>query len=208
MILMFAFAAFLSFQPSVPAILQIFREPLKSGVEAEYSAIEAETARFAVKLRCPHPYLAAESLTGPKEVWWFNGYESQDEINQVEAAYKSNAAWTAVLQRNSERKSALTLPPIGVFTKHRGDLSRGLPWSVGQGRFLVITRTKNERALDGTVFEAPDGTWFVVMPARTRADADAKAAAAGRDTQVFSVRPNWSMAAPEWIAGDPAFWKR
>lgn len=53
-----------------PKILQVFREPLKPHVEAEYDRIESDTARTCAKLRCPHPYLGIESLTGPKEVWW------------------------------------------------------------------------------------------------------------------------------------------
>jgi hypothetical protein len=190
-----------------PAILQVFREPLKPGVEAEYRAIEEDTARIAVKLGCPHPYLGAESLTGPKEVWWFNGYESQDEVTQVEAAYKNNAALMAALQQSSERKSALTLPPIDVFANHRPDVSRGTPWSIGQGRFLAITRTKNRLTIDGTVFETPDGMRFIVTAARTREEADAKAAVAGQDTHVFAVRPEWSFPAEEWVAADPEFWR-
>jgi len=196
-----------SFELSVPAILQIFREPLKPGAAADYRVIEEETARLAVELQCPHPYLGAESLTGPKEVWWFNGFESQDEVKQVEADYENNAAWMAALTRNSKRKSVLTLPPVGVFTKHRADLSCGSPWTVGQGRFLVIARTKHDRPTEGTVFEAPDGTRFVVTAARTRAEADAKATAAGPDTQVFTVRPELSYPASEWVAADPEFWR-
>ena len=191
----------------MPAILQIAREPLKPGLEARYRAIEEETARAAVELRCPHPYLGAESRTGPKEVWWFNGYEFQDEIKQVEAAYKNNAPWMAVLARNSARKSVLTLPPIEVFTKHRPDLSRGKPWNIGEGRFLVITRTKSDRAMDGTVFEAPDGTRFIVTAAHTREEAEAMTTDAGPETDLFAVRPKWSFPAGEWVAADPEFWR-
>jgi hypothetical protein len=190
----------------LPAILQIFREPLKPGGEADYRVIEEETARLAVELQCPHPYLAAESLTGPKEVWWFNGFESQDEVKQVEADYRNNPALMAELQRSSERKSALTLPPIDVFANHRPDASRGRPWSIGEGRFLVITRAQGHRAIDGTVFEAPDGTRFTVTAAWTREEAESKAAAAGQDTHVFALRPKWSMPAAEWVAADPEFW--
>lgn len=190
-----------------PAILQIFREPLKPGTDAEYREIEDDTARIAIELRCPHPYLGVESLTGPKEVWWLNGYESQAEIKQVEAEYRKNAALMAALVRNSERKSVLTLPPIDVFAAYRPDLSRGTRWILGHGRFLVITVTKSERVGDGTVFEAPDGTRFAVNPCGTREEADVKAAAAAPDTRVFAVRPNWSLPAKEWIAADPAFWK-
>ena len=57
-------------------ILQIVREPLKPGSEAAYYALEEDTAHAAAALGCPHPYLGAESVTGSKEVWWFNGRTS------------------------------------------------------------------------------------------------------------------------------------
>jgi transposase InsO family protein len=66
-----------------PAILQVYREPLKAGVRAEYDRLESETARQCAQLRCPHAYLGLESLTGPKEVWWFNGYDSEADRKRV-----------------------------------------------------------------------------------------------------------------------------
>ena len=67
-----------------PRILLIAREPLKPGAEAEYDRIESETAKLAAQHGCPHPYLALQPLSGAKnEVWWFNGFGSQDELNSV-----------------------------------------------------------------------------------------------------------------------------
>src|SRR5262245_40501989 len=76
---------------ATPQILQIYREPLRPGYEALYDAFERETARTAASLGCPHPYLAIESITGPKEVWWLNGYESLEEQRQVSDDYNRNA---------------------------------------------------------------------------------------------------------------------
>ena len=47
-----------------PQILQIFREALKSGSKDAYRRIEERTARLSAELRCPHPYLGIESLSG------------------------------------------------------------------------------------------------------------------------------------------------
>lgn len=77
---------------------------------------------------------------------------------------------------------------------------------MGLGRFLVVTMTKDNRGLDGTVFETSDGARFVVLPADTREEADAKAADAGSDARIFAVRPYWSRPAREWITADPVFW--
>lgn len=190
-----------------PQILKIYREPLKPGSDAEFQAIEEDTARIAAALGCPHPYLAAESLSGPKEVWWFNGYESSAERRQVYDDYAKNTRLMAALQRNSEKKARLTLKPIEVFAHYRRDLSVGKPWILGQGRFLVITVTKSDRRIPGTLFEAPDGARFVVTSAQTRQEADTARALAGEQSNIFAVRPSWSLPTKEWIAADPPFWQ-
>jgi hypothetical protein len=190
-----------------PRLLQIYREPLKPGSEAAYHAIEADTARIAATLGCPHPYLGAESLTGSKEVWWFNGYESPAEQKQVYDDYAKNTRLMAALQRNSHRKASLTLAPIEALASYRQDLSIGTPWLLGRGRFLVITVTQSDRRISGTVFVAPDGARFIVASAQTRPEADAARGLAGSESNILAVRPSWSFPAKEWIAADSAFWQ-
>jgi hypothetical protein len=189
-----------------PRLLQIHREALNAGAEAAYDAIEADTARLCGSLGCPHPYLALTTVTGSPEVWFLNGFESSTEQEQVIEAYAKNAPLMAALQKHSEAKSALTAKPTGVVATHRSDQSRGVPWVLGTGRFLVITFTGSMRHVDGTVFETAEGTRVVVVPADTRHDADAIAALAGAESNVLAVRPEWSFPAKEWIAADPAFW--
>jgi hypothetical protein len=190
-----------------PQILQIYREPLKPGSEARYDAIEEDTARLSAELGCPHPYLGLESLTGPKEVWWFNGYSSFAEQKQVSEVYAKNTRLIAALQQNSNKKASLTFKPSEVFANYRQDLSPGTPWILGHGRFLVITVTRSNRRIAGTVFEAPDGTHFIVTSAQTRQEADAARARSGPESNIFAVRPSWSFPAKEWIAADPLFWQ-
>jgi hypothetical protein len=189
-----------------PKILQIFREPLKPGVEAEYDCIESDTARKCAELRCPHPYLGIESLTGPKEVWWFNAYDSVADKNQVADAWAKNKVALAVLGKNSKRKARLTGKGTNVFADYQQELSAGPLWVIGHGRFLVISVRKSARRMNGTVFESDDGTLFVILAAQTREEADAAAAAAGAESRVFAVRPSWSHPAETWIAADPEFW--
>jgi hypothetical protein len=203
-----AIAAQATGQPQPPRILQIHREPLRPGSEAAYGEIETDTVRLCAKLGGPHPYLGLEALTGPKEVWFFNGYATADEKQQVADAYTRNAPLMAALGKNSKRKATLTGTPINVFANCRPDLTRGVPWLLGQGRFLVIAVSREPSRMDGTVFEAEDGTLFVVRPAATRVEADAKAAVAGPDAIVFAVRPEWSVPSKEWVAFDPQFWGR
>ncbi len=193
--------------PQPPQILQIHREALNPGSEAAYRENEEDTARICAELGSPHAYLGIESLSGPKEVWFFNGYESAAEQKQVYDDYAKNATLMAALLKNSRRKASLTGEPVNVFANYRQDLSRGVPWILGRGRFLVIAVTKSTPRINGTVFEAGDGTRFIVLPAQSRKEADALAAAAGPESQVFAVRPAWSFPAKEWIAMDSVFWR-
>jgi len=188
-----------------PAILQIYREPLRPGAEAEYDRIESETARTCAELRCPHAYLALESLTGPKEVWWFNGYLSEADRKQVTDTWAKSTEVVAALGRNRERKAPLTGKGIEVFSNYRADLSRGPAWVLGRGRFLVIAMTRGAPPFEGAVYESSDGTRFVIAPARTRAEA--AAAGAGTDARVLAARPRWSHPAEDWIAADREFWR-
>jgi len=189
-----------------PRILQVVREPLRPGVDAEYDRIESEIARECARLRCPHPYLGLESLTGPKEAWWFNGYDSAADQERVAQAWAKNKEALAALGRIGQRKAQLTDKAVEVFANYRRALSVGPSWLLGEGRFLVITMTRSEPR-NGTVFEADDAVRFVIVPARTRAEADTAAATAGPETRVFAVRPSWSHPAEDWITSDPEFWR-
>ncbi len=191
-----------------PRILQIYRDFVKPGSETAYRETEQEIARAAAEFGLPHSYLAMESLTGPKEVWFFNGWESTTEQKQVADDYVKNASLVAAFETLGKRKAGLKSKAVEVFANYRQDLSRGAPWSLGLGRFLVITVTKDDRRFDGTVFETADGTRFVFSPAKTRQEADTKAAAVGSEARVFAVRPDWSKPAKEWVAADPEFWAR
>jgi hypothetical protein len=208
----------LSAQAYPAPILLVHREPLRPGSEAAYREVEGDTARLmrsALPLaseqlvQFPNAYLAAEPLTGPKEVWFFTGWGSMADYERVGDDYsrRAPASLVAALQANSKKKAALTLGSVSVFTNYRKDLSRGDPWRIGRGRFLVITVTKRDGPFDGTVFEAADGTRFVIVAARTQEVADRTAARTGSEARVFAVRPYWTRPATEWVFADPDFWQ-
>lgn len=194
--------------PEPPArILQIYRDSVKEGGEDAYKAIEEDAARACADLRFPHPHLAIESLTGPKEVWWLNAFESEAERQQVTVDYARNPALVAALEGIAKRKEEVTGTPVNVFAGYRADLSRGVPWNPSGARFVVVTVTNEGQRIEGAFFEAPDGTRFILRPAGTRSEAEVLAKAAGAETTVFAVRPYWGMPAKEWIDADPEFWK-
>jgi len=189
-----------------PQILYIYREFWKPGHEEALKRIEAEAARICIGLGVPHPYLGIESLTGSKEVWYVNGFASTEELAQVTEAYSKQPELLAAMNRFAQQRAEFESQPgrQGQAT-YRPELSRGAPWRMGQERFLVIAVTKSS-AHAGTVFEDDTAVRYVVMSAKTRAEADAKLSAAGPDAKVFAVRPAFSLPAAEWIASDPAFW--
>src|SRR5215471_19204728 len=96
--ILIALAMQIAAQQQPAQILLIAREPLKPGHEVAYWKIEEDTARLSVKLGCPHPYLAAETLTGPKEIWWFNGFASLADNTRVADDYARNLRWTEALE--------------------------------------------------------------------------------------------------------------
>jgi len=79
-----------------------------------------------------------------QEVWFLTGWNSMADYKQVGEEYsrKAPVPLVATLDRNSKKKAALTFDPVSVFANYRQVLSRGEQWSVGRGRFLVITVTK------------------------------------------------------------------
>ncbi|HJS74514.1 MAG TPA: hypothetical protein VJ921_09515 [Vicinamibacteria bacterium] len=156
------------------------------------------------KLGCPHPYLGVESLTGPREAWYVNGYASESEITAVADAYARNVPLMEALRELGKKKNAFVLEPVSAFARYRRDLTVGKPWGLGLGRFLAISVEKEGRA-GGTVFEDPAGTRYGIEAFRSREDAEL--AAAGGKGIVFAVRPAWSYPATEWISADPEFWR-
>ena len=195
-----------------PQILEIAREFLNPGHDAEYRAIEIDARDICERLHFPHHYLALESLTGEKEVWFLNAFASQAELDQLADAYNKNTALLAELNHIQERKKKIVARGLEHFANYRPDLTRGAPWSMGHGRFLVIVVTSPDAKadsfaanFDSTVFQAPDGTRYLFSPAQTREQADARAAAIP-GSRIFAIRPYWGLPDPEWVASDPQFW--
>jgi hypothetical protein len=90
-----------------PPILQVYRDFRKPGSDAAYAEIEKDAARICEELRCPHACLAMETLRGPKEMWFLNGYASADEQTRVGRKYVKKARLLAELQHILDRKKDL-----------------------------------------------------------------------------------------------------
>jgi hypothetical protein len=194
-------------QERPPQVLLVVQERLKPDSVRAYDKNEREIARTSARLKSPHPYLALESLSGAKEVWWLNAFESQTDKDRVMQAYERNHELAVELRKLGGRKAAFRYEPVTIVTTYRGDLSDEQAWSMSGARFFVVMVTNEERKFDGSVFEAPDGRRFVFAPAATRREAELMAARTGAQARVFAIRPSWSYPADAWIAADPGFWR-
>lgn len=191
-------------QADPPRLVQIVREPIKPGGEAAYEAIESDTAVACATLKCPHPHLALESSVGPREVWWLNCFDSELQRLQVSRAYERNLPLMEVLTRNGKEKANYTGETTDSILMYRPELGRGAHWNLSGARFIVVTIVKGTIDTEGSVFAAPDGTYFVMQPVRT-AD-DAERLAKGPRAIVLAIRASWGMPAVEWIDADRDFW--
>jgi hypothetical protein len=190
----------------VPKILYIYREFWKAGNQAALERIEISAARMCINLGCPHPYLGIESLTGSKEVWYLNGFSSIEEQERVREQYAKKDLFSTMSQFTQQREPFQSDPDKDYYANYRADLSHGPKWSMGEGRFLIITVIKGDPKADGTVFETGEAIRFVVTPAETHDEAQRKLSAAGPEARLFAVRPHFSMPAPDWAESDPSFW--
>lgn len=77
-------------QEQIPQVLLVVREQVRPDSAKVYAKNESEIAGTCARLRCPHPYLALASLNGPREVWWLNVFESQQDKERVDRAWTSN----------------------------------------------------------------------------------------------------------------------
>ena len=121
-----------------PALLQIYRDPVKPSRMAEYSRIESEAA-VACARASTWPYLAAQTMTGPQEVWFISGFDSYDAMERSAEPFARNAALTAELNRLLEAKGNLVEEPRAVFAHYRDDLSGNAPLIQPRTRFFTVT---------------------------------------------------------------------
>jgi hypothetical protein len=194
-------------QEKVPELLLLVREQLRPGSDEAYAKNELKIVAACARLKGPHPYLALASLAGPREVWWLNAFASQEEKDQLEAAYARNRRLMSQLQPLGRRKEAFRDALTTTLMTYRPDLSPGAVWRFSGAHFFVISLAQGGREAVGPVFESSDGKRLVVASADSRAAGDRIAARAGPGSVILAVQPQWSVPARDWIAADPEFWK-
>lgn len=121
-----------------PAILQIYRDPVKPSKMAEYSRIEGEAAQACARAST-WPYLALQSITGPQEVWFISGFDSYAAMERSADPFARNAALSAELNRLLEAKASLVAEPRAVYAHYRDDLSSNASLVQPRTRFFTVT---------------------------------------------------------------------
>jgi len=173
-------------QARPPQILEVFRDYLKPGATAANRKLERRAEDLCRTLGFPHPYLTIESVSGPAEMWYLNGFDSEAEVEKLRREYQQNTKLLVALDNITRQKVPLKrLESTDEFVNYRPDLSRGDPWIIGRGQFLVIVLFDGDPPMNGTVFEMKDGSRMLVRTTRTASEARVLAASAGSTARVF-----------------------
>lgn len=122
-----------------PAILEIYRDPVKPGKMAEYTRAEGEAA-LACARASTWPYMAIQSITGPQtEVWYMEGFDSYAAVERSGEPFVKNAALAGDLNRLMETKANLVGNASVVFAHYRDDLSSSVSLVQPKTRFYALT---------------------------------------------------------------------
>ena len=190
------FAQQAPFTPA-PRILQIYREQMIQGREADYLRIESGAVATESRLNFQHFYLTLHGVNRSGDIWFVNGYDSYAELEQLEKQIAANAELTAALNEIGMEKAGLSQDPHTIFARYRDDLSFGRGLSGQRTRYFVISvvpvrpghardyadirrilRAAHERAGSAEIHSVyqvetgmPDGTFLILTPAATLEDA-------------------------------------
>lgn len=94
-------------QSRPPQILEIYRDYLKPEAVAANRRLEKRAEHLCRTLDFRHPYLTIGSVSGPAEMWYFNGFESQAEGEQLRREYEQNTKLGTALNEIVQRKAPL-----------------------------------------------------------------------------------------------------
>jgi hypothetical protein len=173
-------------QAHPPQILEVSRDYLRPDAVAANRKLERRAEDLCRTLGFTHPYLTIESASGPAEMWYLNGFDSEAEVEKLRREYQQNAKLLSALDDITRQKVSLKrLESTDEFVNYRPDLSRGDPWIIGRGQFFIIVLFDGDPPMNGTVFEMKDGSRMLVRTTQTSSEARDLAASAGSTARVF-----------------------
>jgi len=192
-----------------PQILQISREFIKPGKQAEVLRIERDSVAAQARLKSPHPYLTIASMSGPDDLWWLHGSDTYGGFEKEQAKVAAVPGLLEAWARIPVLKADLVSETRTVFARFRDDLSYGSGLSGAGTRYFLITTVsvrpghgaefselrriirgghERARAADNlSVYEVesgmPDGTFLIFSTATNLDDAGTLAQFHGRGVE-------------------------
>jgi hypothetical protein len=128
-----------SLPTSQPNFVQIIREEVKVGHEADHTKTEAGWPVAFEKAKFPTPSVGLVSLTGPSEAWFLVPYASQAAIGDDLKRQSDEPMLAAELARLSRADAAHITSVRSILGAARRDLSRGAFPDIGKARFYEVT---------------------------------------------------------------------
>ena len=173
-------------QARPPQILEVSRDYLKPDAVTANRKLERRAEDLCRTLGFTHNYLTIESVTGPAEMWYLNGFDSEAEVEKLRGEYQQNRQLLAALDDITRQKVPLKrLESTDEFVNYRPDLSRGDPWIIGRGKFFVIVLFDGDPPLNGSVFEMKGGSKILLRTAQSSSEARVLATSVGSTARVF-----------------------
>jgi hypothetical protein len=128
-----------SLPTSQPNFVQIIREEVKVGHEADHTKTEAAWPVVFEKAKFPTASVGLVSLTGPSEAWFLVPYASQAAWGDDLKRQSDDPVLAAELARLSRADAAHITSVRSILGAARKDLSRGAFPDIGKARFYEIT---------------------------------------------------------------------
>jgi hypothetical protein len=123
-----------------PPVLVIDREDVKPGHMDTHGRLEARYARALARTSWAPHYIAAQSVSGMPEAWFFAGYDSLAAFqNTVEGAMKSARQQNAEFSQLDVREADELSSARRLIAFYRPELSLNAPANIAQDRYFSIT---------------------------------------------------------------------
>lgn len=138
-----------------PKVLRIFRDEVKPGKGAAHEKNETAWAKAFVTGKYPAHFLAATSISGPSEAWFFEGHDSLASVERTEQFVEKNAALRAEFQRFAAQDGDLLNRTSTIVANFREDLSyRPTGVNLGQMRYFYVTTWRVRPGHNNDFYEA------------------------------------------------------
>lgn len=198
-------------QQAPPPVLQIYREEIKPGKTVAHAKHEEGWPRAFAKAKFPTHYIAASSVSGPGEAWYFTPYDSLAAWEKDGKDVEANATLQAEMDRLGTVDGDMLNSVRSIVAVYRPDLSyqTGSSAPLPTMRYFMITTvrvrpgreadfeesTKMARAAHEKIsvperwavfqinYGALRGTFLIFQPLKSLADVDAFAQTHGEKYQ-------------------------